>query len=141
MQSRQEGLTKTYNRFHDPHELDEGIVKLRELHAEMDRVVLDSYGWNDLSLRSEFILNYEDEDAMEESTSGSRRKPWRLRWSDELRDEVLARLLELNKRRAEEERLAGIAPDVEAGRQGDSKGAPKSGRKKQKIDQPGLVGM
>ena len=38
-----------------------------------------------------------------------RKKPWRYRWVDEVRDEVLARLLELNKKRAEEERLAGAA--------------------------------
>ena len=35
-----EGLTKTYNRFHDPYERDPGIERLRELHAEMDRAVL-----------------------------------------------------------------------------------------------------
>ena len=40
-----EGLTKTYNRFHDPDERDADIVKLRELHAAMDRAVLDAYGW------------------------------------------------------------------------------------------------
>ena len=43
-----EGLTKTYNRFHDPNESDTDIVKLRELHAAMDRVVLDAYGWNEI---------------------------------------------------------------------------------------------
>ncbi len=43
-----EGLTKTYNRFHDPDERDPDILKLRELHAAMDRAVLDAYGWTDL---------------------------------------------------------------------------------------------
>jgi hypothetical protein len=38
-----------------------------------------------------------------------RRKPWRYRWPDDFRDEVLARLLELNRQRAEEERLSGAA--------------------------------
>ena len=42
-----EGLTKTYNRFHDPYESSPDIVKLRELHAAMDRAVLDAYGWSD----------------------------------------------------------------------------------------------
>ena len=37
MQSRQEGLTKTYNRFHNPEESAEDIERLRELHVEMDR--------------------------------------------------------------------------------------------------------
>ena len=37
--------------------------------------------------------------------SGGRghKKPWRYRWVDEDRDKVLARLLELNRTRAEEE--------------------------------------
>ena len=30
------GLTETYNRFHDPDERERDIVKLRELHAEID---------------------------------------------------------------------------------------------------------
>ena len=35
-----EGLTKTYNRFHDPYETSPAILKLRDLHAAMDRAVL-----------------------------------------------------------------------------------------------------
>jgi hypothetical protein len=38
-----------------------------------------------------------------------RKKPWRYRWPDEVRDEVLARLLKLNAERAEQEKLAGLA--------------------------------
>ena len=37
-----EGLTKTYNRFHNPDERHPDILKLRELHADMDRAVLDA---------------------------------------------------------------------------------------------------
>src|SRR5581483_7175533 len=48
MVARNEGMTKTYNRFHDPDEHCEDIVRLRELHAEMDRAVLRAYGWDDL---------------------------------------------------------------------------------------------
>ena len=39
MLSRQEGLTKTYNRFHDSAESADDIQYLRELHVEMDRAV------------------------------------------------------------------------------------------------------
>ena len=46
-----EGLTKTYNRFHDPDENDPDILKLRELHAAMDRAVLAAYGWTDIPHR------------------------------------------------------------------------------------------
>jgi hypothetical protein len=98
-----EGLTKTYNRFHDLDERSEGILRLRELHATMDRVVLDAHGWTDLDPRCEFLLDYEEDD---EESSG-KKKPWRYRWPDELRDEVLARLLDLNQRRAREEQLSG----------------------------------
>src|SRR5205823_3713499 len=49
MVKNDEGLTKTYNRFHDPHETSPDIKKLRELHAALDRAVLDAYGWKDLT--------------------------------------------------------------------------------------------
>ena len=97
-----EGLTKTYNRFHDPDERDPDILELRELHAAMDRAVLDAYGWTDSSTDCEFLLDYEDDE--DESSGSARKKPWRYRWPDEFRDEVLARLLELNAERAAAER-------------------------------------
>ncbi len=102
-----ECLTKTYNRFHDPNERSPDIVKLRELHAAMDRAVLDAYGWTDLKPTCTFLLDYEEEEDEEDTGGRQRKKPWRYRWPDETRDEVLARLLELNKRRAAEEALQG----------------------------------
>ena len=91
--------------------VDEGeqrLVRLRELHAHMDRAVLDAYGWSDLQPVHDFILDYEEMD--DEPDSGKTRKrkePWRYRWTDEFRDEVLARLLVLNRQRAEQEKRAG----------------------------------
>lgn len=109
MAHNDEGLTKTYNRFHDPDEIDAAILKLRELHAAMDRAVLDAYGWTDIQPACEFLLDYEEEDDDTETSGGRRKKkPWRYRWPDEIRDEVLARLLELNAQRAKEE--AGTPP-------------------------------
>ncbi len=106
-----EGLTKTYNHFHDPEERSPDILKLRELHAAMDKAVLEAYGWHDLakSATCEFLLDYEEDEEDDEESNGRRRrkKPWRYRWPDDFRDEVLARLLELNRQRAEEERLSG----------------------------------
>jgi hypothetical protein len=99
-----EGLTKTHNRFHDPEEHSPDIVRLRELHADMDRAVLDAYGWSDIPTDCEFLLDYE----IDEEEWGRRRKPYRFRWPDDVRDEVLARLLELNAKRAEEEAQAGV---------------------------------
>jgi hypothetical protein len=101
-----EGLTKTYNRFHDPQEASEDIKKLRELHAAMDRAVLDAYGWTDVPTDCEFILDYEEEEDDEADYGGrarKKKKPYRYRWPDEVRDEVLARLLALNAERHEEE--------------------------------------
>lgn len=102
-----QGLTDTYNRFHDPEETSPDILRLWELHAAMDRAVLDAYGWNDIPTDCDFILDYEEEDDDEDS-GHRRKKPWRYRWPDPVRDEVLARLLALNAQRAKEERLAGM---------------------------------
>jgi hypothetical protein len=102
MRNRQ-GLTQTYNRFHDPDEGDPGIAKLRELHSAMDRAVLDNYGWSDVAIDCEFLLDYE----IDEEEWGNKKKPYRYRWPDEVRDEVLARLLELNAERAREEAMSG----------------------------------
>ena len=131
-----EGLTKTYSRFHDPDERSPDILRLRELHAAMDRAVLDAYGWTDLKPTCEFLLDYEEDEDEDENGRGRRRKkPWRYRWPDDFRDEVLARLLELNRQRAEEERLSGAA--AEAGR-GKVRKKSTAGRKaaRKNPDQP-----
>ena len=99
MVANDEGMTKTYNRFHDPYENDLEIAKLRELHTAMDRAVLDAYGWDDIPTDCEFLLDYE----IDEEEWGKRKKPYRYRWPDEVRDDVLARLLELNAQRPKRE--------------------------------------
>lgn len=125
MGKNNEGLTKTYNHFHDPDETSPDILKLRELHAAMDRAVLDAYGWTDIPTDCEFLLDWEDEDD-EEDTGRRRKKPWRLRWPDDVRDEVLARLLALNVERAAEEVRAGVAA---AAADKTSSAKPRRGRK------------
>ena len=89
-------MTRIYNRFHDIYETHPRIVELRDLHAAMDRTVLDAYGWSDIPTDCEFLLDYE----IDEATWGRKKKPYRYRWSDAVRDEVLARLLALNSDRA-----------------------------------------
>jgi hypothetical protein len=98
-----EGLTKTYNRFHDPNEDSHDIVRLRELHATMDRAVLDAYGWHDIQPVCEFIPEFDDEED-EDDNGRPKKKKFRYKWPEVIHDEVLARLLELNRQRAEEER-------------------------------------
>ncbi|MCX7860774.1 MAG: hypothetical protein N2385_11825, partial [Chloroflexus sp.] len=75
---------------------DPAIERLRELHAAMDAVVLAAYGWDDLRPTCEFLLEYD----IDEATWGKRKKPYRYRWPDAVRDEVLARLLERNAQQA-----------------------------------------
>lgn len=125
MIANNQGLTATYNRFHDPDEYDQAILKLRELHNQMDRAVLDAYGWTDLQPTCEFLLDYEDEEeATDESTNKrQKKKPYRHRWADDIRDEVLARLLALNEERYQEELLRG---DRAEGKSKKVKGKTKS---------------
>ncbi|MBD2541467.1 DNA methyltransferase [Coleofasciculus sp. FACHB-SPT36] len=118
-----QGLTDTYNRFHDPDERDPDILKLRELHAEMDRAVLNAYGWTDIPTDCKFLLDYEEEDDDEDSSRRQKKKPWRYRWSEEVHDEVLARLLDLNQKRYEQEILGGKTAEKKPKNQRQKKSA------------------
>lgn len=122
------GLTKTYNLFHSngiqSNQLDlkdkqvvalqkhlektpntisfekavQGIIKLRELHKQMDEAVLEAYGWQDIALRHDFY----EVDYLPEND--------RVRYTihPEARKEVLKRLLELNHKIHAEEVAAGL---------------------------------
>ena len=105
MARNDEGMTRTYNRFHDRDENDPDVAQLRTLHTALDRAVLDAYGWSDLPTDCDFLLDHE----IDEAAWGRKKKPWRYRWPDTVRDEVLARLLALNAERAAEEARAGTA--------------------------------
>jgi len=141
MVANNEGLTSTYNRFHDPAETSSGLLELRRLHGEMDQAVLAAYGWSDVPTSCGFGLDYldtEDDaqlpDELQEridsgelffweagdaldfqgqlqaygAITGRRKLPWRYRWPDAVRDDVLARLLALNAERYEEEVNLGL---------------------------------
>ena len=58
-----------------------------------------SFPETDIPTNCEFLLDYE----IDEENWREKKTPYRYRWPDEVRDEVLARLLELNKKRAEEQ--------------------------------------
>lgn len=128
MLGMQLGLTKTYNLFHSNaitaqsindkdkqvaslqkhlektvntisfDEAIKGILKLRELHVQMDEAVLDAYGWNDIALRHDFY----EVDYLPEND--------RVRFTihPDARKEVLKRLLELNHKIHEEEKTDGL---------------------------------
>jgi hypothetical protein len=108
MLARRQGLTKTYNRFHDAEETDADIAKLRQLHVEMDQAVVAAYGWTGLDLGHGF----------HETRQGVR-----YTISEPARREVLARLLKLNHER--------YAAEVAQGLHEKKKSGTAKGRKKQ----------
>ncbi|MBL8872774.1 MAG: hypothetical protein JNK90_23545 [Planctomycetaceae bacterium] len=117
------GLTKTYNRFHSPDDREPKILELRRLHSEIDVAVLQAYGWDDLADQAaqpdfcQFLLDYEedeDDTTSDSSSTRQKKKPWRYRWPDDFRDEVLARLLELNEQRHKEELLLVKGKETDA---------------------------
>ena len=138
MKETDKGLTKTYNRFHDPKEKSAEIRRLRELHGAMDRAVLAAYGWPDIDTSCGFDVDWCEDEAADDASPETierletgryffetaeearafaaelvglgKKLPWRYRWRPEVRDDVLARLLLLNKERAEEERHEGLGP-------------------------------
>jgi hypothetical protein len=126
MKCENHGMTTTYNQFHNPDCDHPGIQTLRQFHDEMDRTVLDAYGWSDLKPVCEFIPEFDDEE--DEESGQGRRKKYRYRWPDDIRDEVLARLLEVNRQRAlEEGQLPTAAPTFAAAAKPEAK--PKTKRK------------
>ena len=93
MLDRQEGLTTTYNRVHDPEETADDIVELREIHVALDHAVRDAYGWTDLGLGHDF----------HPTKFGTR-----FTFAPVPRQEVLDRLMELNHERYAEEIRLGL---------------------------------
>ena len=85
------GLTEIYNRVHNAQENSADIEKLRGLHVEMDQSVAKQYGWPDIDLGHGF---HETKQGLRFTVSPSARRT------------LLARLLELNNARYEEERAS-----------------------------------
>ena len=79
----------------------------------MDRAVLDAYGWTDI------LPVYDFRPQLDESV--------RLTWAEDTRDEVLARLLELNRVMAAKE--AEDAAEAEAAKPGKRPAKKKRGSK------------
>ncbi len=161
-----QGLTDTYNRFHDPTERHPDILHLRHLHEQMDLAVLAAYGWADIDTTCGFALDYLDTDpddlppaAAERVASGDlffptadeaaafgslistgkRKLPWRYKWPEATHDEVLARLLDLNQQRhLEEVRGHGAAKSPDKGHRVKGKGSKQA---KSDAETPTIPGM
>jgi hypothetical protein len=93
MRQRDEGLTRTYNGVHDPGDKSVEIIRLRELHVDLDYTVRDAYGWTDLDLGHDFY---------------DTRLGVRYTFEPVVRQEILDRLLELNHERYAGELAAGL---------------------------------
>jgi methylase of polypeptide subunit release factors len=85
MLHRELGLTKLYNLVNDPDYTDSDIKRMREIHVELDRAVMDAYGWGDVELDHGFHTY---------------RQMRRWTVNPAARVEILDRLLEENLRRA-----------------------------------------
>jgi len=82
------GLTKLYNLVNDPaitDAMDADVARLREIHVQIDKAVMEAYGWEDVSLQHGFHTYRQME---------------RFTFSPSARVEILDRLLELNHERA-----------------------------------------
>jgi hypothetical protein len=88
MLRRDLGLTKLYNLVNDPDiadATDPDVARMRQIHTELDRTVMDAYGWGDVEMDHGFHTY---------------RQMTRWTVSPAARVEILDRLLEENLRRA-----------------------------------------
>jgi hypothetical protein len=125
MLENNEGLTKAYNRFHNPACTDGGIQKLRDLHVQMDYAVRDAYGWHDLSLEhawQETVTTEEQKDKRTGKVRTLEKAEHRFTISERAKQELLRHLLELNHQIHDAEVASGLHQTQKSGR---GKKAPK----------------
>lgn len=106
-----EGMTKTYNHFHDLECKYEGINTLRSLKRAMNEAVKEAYGWTDMTLKYDWIDHYSGfllKERLEElmkyqemSLEKAKKevKP-RYTFTPETKDRIMEYLLALNIQRA-----------------------------------------
>jgi hypothetical protein len=126
MQTTQLGLTKTYNRFHDPNDTTADIQQLRELHIQMDYAVMKAYGWLDLVIGdgelvmgNGTITNPQSPITNHQSAITNplnhnfhqTKQGLRFTISETARRDILDRLLALNHARYAEEVKAGVGKE------------------------------
>ncbi|OIP71516.1 MAG: hypothetical protein AUK48_12405 [Oscillatoriales cyanobacterium CG2_30_44_21] len=100
MQTTQLGLTKTYNRFHDPNDTAIDIQQLRDRHIQMDYAVMKAYQVRDFAKQNPLLdLNHD----FHQTKQGLR-----FTISETARRDILDRLLALNHQRYAEEVKAGL---------------------------------
>ncbi|MFL6263686.1 MAG: type IIL restriction-modification enzyme MmeI [Thermoanaerobaculia bacterium] len=122
MRETRQGLTDLYNLLKDPTCRDQRIEELRRFHIEMDRAVLNVYGWTGINVPPYVTPSTEAERIVLEA----------------FEDEIFDQLSLLNVQRAEEERREALS--LAQRENGSSKG--KRGKKKDKAQeaQMSLIG-
>ena len=137
MLTNNEGLTKTYNRFHAPKCEEPDIERLRKLHVEMDNAVRDAYGWSDLDLEHGWVKTITTEEKKDKKTGKLKtieKVEWRYTISEAAKQEVLRRLLKLNHEIYEREVAEGLHDKKKAAKAAveDGDPPPKKGCKPKK---------
>ena len=97
------GLTEIYNRFHDRESDAADIQDLRQGHEKLDSAIARAYEWPELNLHRDWQSSYIGTDDENDLSSEGDGEVWRYAISDESRELLLARLLELNAKRANDE--------------------------------------
>ncbi|UIJ72363.1 DNA methyltransferase [Aurantimonas sp. HBX-1] len=113
------GLTDLMNAVHSPDNDDSRIAELRVLFETLDRHVAAAFGWADLDVSYDF----------HEVNASSGSTQWRYSLSEEIREELLRRLVALNKAQHEEE----IVKQSDAGKSGSGKAR---GRRRRNSETP-----
>jgi len=106
------GLTQTYNQLKDSKCDEPRVIALRKLHEDMDRAVLDAYGWTDLVVPP-FCPKTADEQRAFEQFQGI----------------IIDHLFALNAGRAEEEKRLGAAKPAKGKKASTARGGARKGRK------------
>lgn len=96
MAETQSGLTRLYNRIHDPADQSPEVNQIRDTHRKIDYAVRNAYNWTDLPFEHDF---YDGPQGV------------RYTLAPAVRVELLDRLLELNYERARNQR--GQGPSME----------------------------
>jgi hypothetical protein len=105
------GLTQTYNQLKDPKCDEARIVALRALHEDLDRAVLEAYGWSDLAVPPFCPNDVDDRRALEP-----------------FQNTIVDRLFSLNTERAADEKRLGVTMPNK-GKRGATKSMSKAARR------------
>lgn len=120
MLALQLGLTKLSNCLNNRENQTAEILRLREMHAAMDKAVLEAYGWNDITPAYEFSGDYENEDGSAGAV--------RLNFTEEVRDVILKRLLDLHAERLKAEQSSPQAESKKPSKTKKSRPSSDSGQ-------------